>query len=169
MVGELVKCLDDIGKRFKLNKLFIMIQDVAHARKGGEILAKIMTKKGWKVLTTPAVVYPTGSTDFSMGLLDAKKKGAQVIIIWMDMPETAILLKQWYDNKVPALPFGVIIAAAEQPGFWKATDGKGEYCLANVVNAGNAPSNVTPWTMKFVNAYKKKYGIEPEGYGTSSS
>jgi branched-chain amino acid transport system substrate-binding protein len=168
MVGELVKCLDDIGKRFKLNKLFIMIQDVAHARKGGGILAKVMKKKGWDVLADP-VVYPTGSTDFSMGLLDAKKKGAQVIIIWMDMPETAILLKQWYDNKVPALPFGVIIAAAEQPGFWKATDGKGEYCLANVVNAGNAPSDATPWTMKFVKAYEKKYGIEPEGYGTSSS
>ena len=169
MVGELVKCLDDIGKRFNLNKLFIMIQDVAHARKGGAILAKVMGKKGWKVLTDPAVVYPTGASDFSMGLLDAKKKGAQVIIIWMDMPETAILLKQWYDNKVPALPFGVIIAAAEQPGFWKATDGKGEYCLANVVNAGNAPSEATPWTMKFVDAYNKKYGIEPEGYGTSSS
>jgi len=70
---------------------------------------------------------------------------------------------------VPCLPFGVIIAAAEQPGFWQATEGKGEYCLANVVNAGNAPSNATPWTMKFVDAYKAKYGLEPEGYGTSSS
>ena len=115
------------------------------------------------------VVYPTGTTDFSMGLLEAKKQKAEVIIIWMDMPESAILLKQWYDMKVPALPFGVIIAAAEQPGFWKATEGKGEYCLANVVNAGNAPSNATPLTMKFVDAYKKKYGLEPEGYGTSSS
>ena len=168
VLGELVPCLMDIGKQFKLDKLYIMVQDVAHARAGGGILQKVMSKKGWKVLADP-VVYPTGSTDFSMGLLDAKKKGAQVIIIWMDMPESAILLKQWYDMKVPALPFGTIIAAAEQPGFWKATDGKGEYCLANVVNAGNAPSNATPWTMKFVNAYKKKYGMEPEGYGTSSS
>jgi len=168
VLGELVPCLADIGKQFKLDKLFIMVQDVAHARAGGGILKKVMSKKGWKVLADP-VVYPTGTTDFSMGLLEAKKKGAQVIIIWMDMPESAILLKQWYDMKVPALPFGTIIAAAEQPGFWKATDGKGEYCLANVVNAGNAPSNATPWTMKFVNAYKKKYGMEPEGYGTSSS
>ena len=168
VVGELVPCLMDIGKQFNLNRLFIMIQDVAHARKGGAILKKVMSKKGWTVLGDP-VVFPTGATDFSMGLLEAKKSKAQVIIIWMDMPETAILLKQWYDMKVPALPFGTIIAAAEQPGFWKATDGKGEYCLANVVNAGNAPSKATPWTMKFVNAYKKKYGIEPEGYGTSSS
>lgn len=168
VVGELVPCLEYIGKTFGLNRLFIMVQDVAHARTGGKILAKVMSKKGWKVLGDP-VIYPTGATDFSMGLLDAKKNNAQVIIIWMDMPESAILLKQWYDNKVPALPFGTIISAAEQPGFWKATDGKGEYCLANVVNAGNAPSNATPWTMKFFNAYKKKYGVEPEGYGTSSS
>jgi branched-chain amino acid transport system substrate-binding protein len=168
VLGELVPCLLDIGKQFKLNKLYIMVQDVAHARAGGGILQKVMSKKGWKVLADP-VIFPTGTTDFSMALLDAKKKGAQVIIIWMDMPETSILLKQWYDLKVPALPFGTIIAAAEQPGFWKATEGKGEYCLANVVNAGNAPSNATPWTMKFVNAYKKKYGLEPEGYGTSSS
>lgn len=168
VVGELVPCLEYIGKTFGLNRLFIMVQDVAHARTGGKILAKVMGKKGWKVIGEP-VVYPTGTTDFSMGLLDAKKNNAQVIIIWMDMPESAVLLKQWYDNKIPALPFGTIISAAEQPGFWKATDGKGEYCLANVVNAGNAPSDATPWTMKFVEAYKKKHGMEPEGYGTSSS
>jgi branched-chain amino acid transport system substrate-binding protein len=168
--GELVPCLEHIGKKFNLNRLLIMIQDVAHARAGGAILSKVMAKKGWKVLNNgESLVYPTGTTDFSMGLQQAKKENAQVIIIWMDMPESSILLKQWYDMKVPALPFGTIIAAAEQPGFWKATDGKGEYCLANVVNAGNAPSNATPLTMKFVDAYKKKYGLEPEGYGTSSS
>lgn len=166
--GELIPCLQQIKKEFTLDKLFIMVQDVAHARKGGSILSKVMPKLGWKVLGDP-VVFPTGATDFSMALLKAKKEKAQVIIIWMDMPQTAILLKQWHDMKVPALPFGTIIAAAEQPGFWKATDGKGEYCLANVVNAGNAPSKATEWTMKFVDAYKKKYGLEPEGYGTSSS
>lgn len=168
VMGDLVPCLEDIGKKFELNRLMIMVQDVAHARAGGELLAKVMAGKGWQVLGDP-LVFPTGATDYSMGLLDAKKKNAQVIIIWMDMPESAILLKQWHDMKVPALPFGVIISAAEQPGFWKATEGKGEYCLANVVNAGNVPSNATPWTMKFVDAYKAKYGLEPEGYGTSSS
>jgi len=165
--GEIVPCLEDIGKRFGLNKIFIMVQDVAHARAGGNILKKIMSGKGWEVLGLE--IYPTGTTDFSPGLLKAKKGGAQVILIWMDMPETSILLKQWHDMKVPALPFGSIISAAEQPGFWKATEGKGEYCLANVVNAGNAPCEATPWTMKFYNAYKERWGVEPEGYGTSSS
>ncbi len=53
--------------------------------------------------------------------------------------------------------------------FWKATGGKGEYMVVNLVNGGNALAKITPWTMKFVEAYKKKWGLEPEGYGTSSS
>jgi len=167
VTGEFIPALMDIKAKFGLNKLFIMVQDVAHARAGGDIVAKIAGEKGWEIVGKE--VYPTGTTDYSVGLLKAREGKAQVILIWMDMPETAILLKQWYDMKVPALPFGTIISAAEQPGFWKATEGKGEYCLASVVNAGNAPSKATAWTMKFVEAYQKKYGLEPEGYGTSSS
>jgi branched-chain amino acid transport system substrate-binding protein len=166
--GEIIPCLVNIGKKYNLNRLFIMIQDVAHARAGGGSIAKVMARKGWTIIGKPEI-YPTGTSDFAMGLLKARREKAQVILIWMDMAETSILLKQWYDMKVPALPFGTVIAAAEQPGFWKATAGKGEYTLANVVNAGNAPSNATPWTMKFVKAYEKRWGIEPEGYGTSSS
>lgn len=167
VTGEFIPCLMGIKEKFGLDKLFIMVQDVAHARAGGDLVAKIAGEKGWKIVGKE--VYPTGTTDYSVGLLKAKKEEAQVILIWMDMPETAILLKQWFDMKIPALPFGTIIAAAEQPGFWKATEGKGEYCMASVVNAGNAPSRATPWTMRFVEAYQKKYGLEPEGYGTSSS
>ncbi len=109
------------------------------------MIAKLMQEKGW-TLTGPQEIYPTGTTDFSMGLLKAKREGAQVILIWMDMSETAILLKQMHDLRVPALALGASMAAAEQPGFWQATAGKGEYALVSVVNAGNAPSRATPWT-----------------------
>jgi branched-chain amino acid transport system substrate-binding protein len=167
VTGEFLPALMDIKAKYGLSKLFVMVQDVAHARGGGDIVAKLASEKGWEVIGKE--IYPTGTTDYSVGLMKAKKENAQVILIWMDMPESSILLKQWFDMKVPALPFGTIISAAEQPGFWKATEGKGEYCLASVVSAGNAPSKATPWTMKFVEAYQKKYGLEPEGYGTSSS
>jgi branched-chain amino acid transport system substrate-binding protein len=167
VVGEFIPCLMEIKAKHNLNRLFIMIQDVAHARVGGELVEKMSKERGWEVLGKE--VFPTGTTDYSMGLLKAKKENAQVILIWMDMPETSILLKQWYDMKVPAIPYGTIISAAEEPKFWKATEGKGEYCMASVVNAGNSPSKATPWTMKFVEAYTKKWNEEPEGYGTSSS
>jgi branched-chain amino acid transport system substrate-binding protein len=160
-------CLKEIQAKYGLSKVYIMVQDVAHARTGGQLIEKAGTKEGLTIDGTE--VYPTGTTDFSMGLLKAKKAESQILNIWMDMPESSILLKQWYELKIPALPFGSTLAAAEQPGFWKATDGKGEYTLCNVVNAGNAPSNATPWTMKFYNAYTKKWGVEPEGLGSSSS
>ena len=78
VTGEIIPSLEYIGKNFNLNKLFIMVQDVAHARGGGELIAKIMAEKGWTVLGKPEI-YPTGTTDFSMGLLKAKKEGAQVL------------------------------------------------------------------------------------------
>jgi branched-chain amino acid transport system substrate-binding protein len=167
LVGEIFANFAQLKEKYGFNNLFIMAQDVSHARGAAELVKKIATDKGWNV--TGLEIYPTGATDFSLGLLKAKDTKTEIINIWMDMPESAILLKQWFDMKVPALPFGSTLAAAEQPGFWKATEGKGEYTLCNVVNAGNAPSNATEWTMKFYNAYAKRWNIEPEGLGTSSS
>ena len=167
LVGEMFANFNLLKEKHGFNNLFIIAQDVSHARGAAKVMEKVATKQGWNV--TGVEIYPTGASDFSLGLLKAKKSGTQIINIWMDMPESAILLKQWYELKIPALPFGSTLAAAEQPSFWKATDGKGEYTLCNVVNAGNAPSEATPWTMKFYNAYAKKWGVEPEGLGSSSS
>ena len=73
VTGEIIPSLEEIGKKFSLNKLFIMVQDVAHARAGGELIAKIMAGKGWTVLGKPEI-YPTGTTDFSMGLAEGQKR-----------------------------------------------------------------------------------------------
>ena len=167
LIGEIIANFADLKKEHGLTKVFIMAQDVSHARGAAEVMGKVAGSKGFEVTGTE--IFPTGATDFSMALLKAKSTGSQIINIWMDMPESAILLKQWYDLKIPALPFGSTLAAAEQPGFWDATEGKGEYTLCNVVNAGNAPSEATPWTMEFYNAYAEKWGVEPEGLGSSSS
>lgn len=165
MMGDFMAILNDLQKDHNFNKAYIMVQDVAHARAGGEYMQKALKEKKWE---TELKIYPTGTTDYSVGLIDSGKKGAQVLFLWMDMPESAALLQQWSNMKLKSLPMG-FMNAAEQPGFWKATGGKGEYMIVNLVNGGNAPANITPWTMKFVDAYKKKWGLEPEGYGTSSS
>ena len=163
IIANFIKLREDHG----LKRIFVMVQDVAHARGAGEVISRVAAGQGFEVLGME--VFPTGSSDFSMGLLKARRQNAQILNIWMDMPESSILLRQWYDMKLPALPFGSTLAAAEQPGFWQATEGKGEYTLCNVVNAGNAPSEATAWTMKFYNAYAERWGVEPEGLGCSSS
>ncbi len=167
LVKEILMGFEELRQKYGLTKVFVMVQDVAHARAAGEIISKLAKEKGFDVKGME--VFPTGTTDFSMGLMGVKRSGAEIMNIWMDMPESAILLKQWYELKIKALPFGSTLAAAEQPGFWKATEGKGEFTLCNVVNAGNAPSEATPWTMKFYDSYTKRFGIEPEGLGASSS
>ncbi|MFH0977181.1 MAG: ABC transporter substrate-binding protein [Spirochaetota bacterium] len=165
MMGEFVALLGDIKKNYGFDKVYIMVQDVAHARGGGEAMKMALISKGWTVIDMK--IYPTGTGDFSGGLKDSAKKGANLLFLWMDMPESAILLKQWTDMKLRSLPVG-FVNVAEQPGFMKA-GGKAEYLIVNLVNGGNAPANITPWTMKFADAYKAKWGLEPEGYGTSSS
>jgi len=166
MANELIAYLGEIKKGHGFNKVYIMVQDVEHARKGGEYMKKLLGDKGWEVVDMK--VYPTGTTDYSVGLRDAAQKKTDILFLWMDMPESSILLKQWSTMKLRALPVG-FVNAAEQPGFWKATGGKGEYLIVDLVNGGNAPAKITPWTMKFANAYEKRWGLEPEGYGTSSS
>lgn len=167
LIREIMNGLADLKARFGLSKIFIIAQDVSHARSAADVMEKVAGSKGFEVTGTRLM--PSGTTDFSTALLQAISTGAQILNIWMDMPESAILLKQWYSLKIPVMPFGSTLAAAEQPGFWNATQGKGQYTLCNVVNAGNAPSSVTEWTMRFYQAYERKWGVAPEGFGASSS
>ncbi|GAB4256186.1 MAG: ABC transporter substrate-binding protein [Deferrisomatales bacterium] len=163
---ELMAVFGEIRKDFGFERVYIMVQDVAHARKAGEVVEKLLKKNGFEVVGHD--IYPTGNTDFAPGLLKSKRGDTQLLFIWMDMPETAVLLKQWKNFRLKSLPLG-FMSAAEQPGFWEASKGNCEYTVVNVVNGGNAPAEITPWTMKFVKAYEKRWGLEPEGYGTSSS
>ncbi|MEW6664490.1 MAG: ABC transporter substrate-binding protein [Thermodesulfobacteriota bacterium] len=166
MVQEAIDLLSGLNGKYGFNRMFIIVQDVAFARAGADIVSEKLKAKGWEILGNQR--YPSGSTDFSAALLKAKDAKAQVLFIMGDMPELSILINQWNDLKIPALPFGNYLGPAMEPKFWEVTKGNAAYTVVNVVNAGNAPSNATPMTMKFYNAYQKKYGNEPEGYGTVS-
>ncbi|MBI2997056.1 MAG: ABC transporter substrate-binding protein, partial [Deltaproteobacteria bacterium] len=167
LATEAIDLLDSLRQVAGFDRIFIMVQDVAHARAIGGLVAKGLEPKGWKVLGNE--VYPTGALDYSAGLLKAKDQGAQILFVWMDHPETAVLVKQWHDLKIPVLPVSGISGLVEQPVAWASSSGAVAYWLASPANAGNAPSNATPLTMKFYQAYTKRWLVEPEGYGASSS
>lgn len=167
LAKEAVDIFESLRQRHGFDRIFIMIQDVSHARAIGGLVGKILKEKGWKVLGNE--IYPTGALDYSTGLLKAKEQRAQILFVWMDHPEIAILVKQWHALKIPVLPIAGISSAVEQPGAWAGTGGAVAYWLACPANAGNAPSGATPLTMKFYQAYTDRWLVEPEGYGTSSS
>jgi branched-chain amino acid transport system substrate-binding protein len=161
---ELPEILKMVTEKFKFDKAFIMVQDVAHARAGGELAAKKFQEWGWKVLGHE--IFPTGATDFSLALSKAKREKAQFIWLWADMPETTILINQWYDLKVPALIFGYF-RPANDPDFWETTKGKCAYLVNTALGASNVPTKVTPWAERFASAYKKRWRTEATGYSTA--
>jgi len=166
LADDLMAVFEEFRSGFGLERVFVMVQDVAHARKAGDYVKKLLGEPGFTVIGHE--ISPTGTTDFAPGLLKAKRERAQILFIWMDMPETAILLKQRRDLGLDCLPVG-FMSAAEQPGFWEASQGSAEHAVVDLINGGNARGNITPWTPRFVAAYEKMWGLEPEGYGASSS
>lgn len=145
-----------VNKQFGFNKVFIMNQDVAWARKTGDLMVKLVfDKMGWEVIGRQA--YPTGASDFSSGLMQAKAKGAQVILPIFDMPQSGILVKQWKSMKVPALVAGFISPLAG-PAAWNAFDQKIDGALNCIFEIGNVPCPKVPKSVEFYNKYQEKYG-----------
>ena len=145
-----------LNKQFGFNKVFIMNQDVAWARGTAKLMVKnVFEKTGWDVVGQQA--YPTGSSDFSAGLMKAKAKKAQVILPIFDMPQSGILVKQWKSMKVPALVAGFISPLAG-PAAWNSFDKKIDGALNCIFEIGNVPCPKVPKSLEFFNKYKKKYG-----------
>ena len=157
-IRESVGILESIKAKYGFNKVFIMVQDVAHARAAGGKIKEGLEAKGWNVVGYEK--YPTGSTDFSVGLLKAKGAGAQTLFYWFDMPEISILTKQWFDMKIDALPVGFGASMADST-FWDATGGKCTYWVNVWPRAGCVSSDAIPLAWKFIDAYRVRYGVEP--------
>ena len=164
-VRYMVSTLDFMKKEFGFNKLYAMHQDVLWATATAKGTEKVASSKfGWEILGTE--VYPTGSSDFSAGLMKAKSKGAQVIFPVFDMPQSGILLKQWRSLKIPTVVMGYI-AMMTGPGAWKTFEGKigGLMNASAEIGSGIGPKKYAP-AKKFYDAYQKKYGVPMEaGHG----
>ncbi len=125
VAGEFIPCLMDIKAKYGLNKLFIMVQDVAHARAAGDATGKMASEKGWEIVGKESL--SNRNHRFLRGFAQSQKgqcpgPSHRHGYAGKLHPSQAVVR---YENS--CLPFGTIIAAAEQPGFYKATEGKGEY------------------------------------------
>lgn len=165
-IKEGLDLLHKIKEEHGFSKMFISIDDSLMCRKASEIVETLAVKDGWEIVGRDK--HPIGTTDYSTALRECKESGAQVLFIWAYSPETSILLKQWSDMEVPALPLG-FIGAAEDPGFWKATNGKCAYTTVTLSETGNVPSNVMPKTMEFYNNFSKRWNVPPRSTGCVSA
>jgi branched-chain amino acid transport system substrate-binding protein len=157
LVQYLVGVMTLVNKEFGFNRVYIMHQDVAWARGTADGIVKAYFEKaGWTVVGQES--YPTGTSDFSSGLMKAHSGAAQVILPIFDMPQSGVLVKQWKSMRVPVLMAGFISPLAG-PGAWKTFDKK----IAGAVNCnfelGSAiGSKKVPQSIAFLENYKKKSG-----------
>ena len=169
LVQYLAGSMGFINKQFGFNKVYIMNQDVAWARKTAEIITKVyFDKAGWTVVGQES--FPTGTSDFSSTLMKVRAKGAQVILPIFDMPQSGILVKQWNTMHIPSLMAGFISPLAG-PGAWKSFDKK----IAGAMNCnfemGSAiSSSKMAKSTAFSGAYLKRWGKPLEaGHGPAPS
>jgi len=165
LVKYLIGTMAFVNKEFGFNKVYIMNQDVAWARKTAELMVKLYFEKaGWTIVGHEA--YPTGTSDFSSALMKARSKNAQVILPIFDMPQSGVLVKQWHSMKVPALLAGFISPLAG-PGAWKTFDKKiGGAINCNFELGSAIYSEKVPKSKSFYDAYEKRWGKPMEaGHG----
>jgi branched-chain amino acid transport system substrate-binding protein len=157
VIGYLRKIMTKLSGDFGLKKTYIVVQDVLWANAIGKGMKKWFEENKWEVLGFDA--YPTGATDFSTTLIKAKKAGAEVILPIFDMASSGILVLQWREMRVPALPVGFIsplMGSKAHQTFGNTIDG-----MMNIVfQAGNIPLEKYAPSSRFYEAYKKKWGEE---------
>jgi branched-chain amino acid transport system substrate-binding protein len=161
MIQEMNALFKELKDKHGLTKAHIIVQDVEHARKAGDAIAGVIEKGGWTI--TGKDRFPQGTTDFSAPLLSAKNAGAEAFFMWTEAPEGQILIKQWYALKIPALPIG-FVNYIEPVEAWEQTGKACEYAILTQGNAGAAYTKFNPWVVKWLEAYKKRWGTEPEMY-----
>ncbi len=157
-----------LKKEFEFDKVFVMHQDVAWARATAGLMKKIyFDKAGWTVIGQEA--YPTGSGDYSSGLMKVRQGGAQVILPIFDMPQSGILVRQWGQMQVPAILAGFVSPLAGPEAwtrFYKKIDG----AINAIFEVGNIPTKQVPESREFWRSYKKRWGREIQsGHGPAPS
>ncbi len=169
LVQYLAGTMAFIQKNYGFNKVYIMNQDVAWARKTAEIITKVFFEKaGWTVVGQES--FPTGTTDFSSTFLKIRAKQVQVILPIFDMPQSGTLVKQWKSMQVPSLMAGFISPLAG-PAAWTTFDGKIGGAINCNFEMGSAISSARmAKSADFEKAYIHRWGKPLEaGHGPAPS
>ena len=147
---------------YKMKTAVIMSEDAAWTTPLDAGYEACLPKAGLKVLDH--IRFSPDTTDFTPIFNKIEGQKPDVIITGISHVGTQPTV-QWKSQQVPVAMFG-ISSQATNSTFWKDTNGATEGVLFNAVSGPGVA--VTPKTLPFVEAYKKKYGNEPAYSGYTS-
>ena len=140
----------------------IMSEDAAWTTPLDQGYEACLPKVGLKVLDH--IRFSPDTTDFTPIFSKIEGEKADVMITGISHVGTQPTV-QWKSQQVPIPMFG-ISSQATNSTFWKDTNGATEGVLYNAVSGPGVA--VTPKTLPFVDAFKKKYGNFPSYAGYTS-
>jgi branched-chain amino acid transport system substrate-binding protein len=151
-----------LSEKFGFNKYFLIAQDTETGKAIHGLMTNLLKGAGWEQVGYEAI--PLGTTDFSITVQKVKNSGAQVMLMFYDPSEIAILVDQWATMKVPAICLGLAGPMLDRT-LWKSYGGKVESVALHVCEAGVFPVPSIPRSVEFFNNYSKRFGHAPEGVG----
>lgn len=155
LVDYLIHSMLLLEKRFGFQRVYILNQDVAWARSTASMMMRFFFQRsGWRVLGQRS--FPSGASDFSPALEEARAQGAQALLSLFDSPQSGLLAKQWRSLKVPALLCG-FISPIVGPAAWGSFQGQIAGSLNVIFELGNLPARRYPPATNFYRAYEARY------------
>ena len=152
-LGSLKMIQDELG----FSSAFIINEEALWAKAIAGITEKWLKDQGWKV--TGVETYPKGMSDFSAPLLKIKNSKTQVIVFISSRPETVVFADQWRSMRIPAVLSGMLPPLCGED-IWEVHKGKVKGIIG-IVEPGIIPVPAIPASVKFYDAYKKKFGKGP--------
>lgn len=147
--------LTDICKSLNITKIAIFYENLAWTQGIIEYSKSKAQELGFNLVFL-APIDPTTKSYISE-LRTAKDKGAQLIYTLFSLADTTVLIKEWYEQKIPAFITGGDMMA-EDPTFWNTTAGKA-YSYTIVHWGFRAP--ITNKTEEFYDDYLERFGHTP--------
>jgi branched-chain amino acid transport system substrate-binding protein len=97
------------------------------------------------------------ATDLTPELGAIKRSGAQLVLVFVSGPLGTVLGRQWNEQQVAALPFG-INGEAQSEAYWEATAKKGNFMT---IFAPYGDADLSPETQPFLKAYRARFQVTP--------
>lgn len=97
------------------------------------------------------------AVNYAAELAQVRSSGAQVIFAMFSFNQGIPFVRQWSEQRIPAVIVGSIVQAAS-PDFWDQSAGAAQ---GVIVWRLGVPAPITPKTLPFVDAYTKFFGHPP--------
>lgn len=151
----LIEVYKGLKPKTGLENVYIIAEDIAAWKALVPIIQATFPRLGYKVVGT--AYFPLGTSDFSAELAKIRDSGAQLVTQLLSGGDSIAFVKQYRDQKIPALMVGIDVLAQEQE-FWDRTEGKAIYETL-LISFARAP--VTDKTIDWYDTYSKRWGRAP--------